>query len=158
MTTVTNVIARSNVISGVQDDSYSAPGGSMGVQTAEVVMVAADVHDLDSAPVVLLERPASGRGYVVLGVYSHKAADAYGGGSAVTVNYQNGANTLVATIPLNHFIATGTDSRWATPAALSGTPAAQSVLGSGIDMNATVAFTGAGGDVTVTVQYVEVDR
>lgn len=159
MVTSLDIVPRTNVVPGARDDTYRVGIGGAAlsrVQTRDVTLDAAAVGGL-TAEVELLPTPAAGTAYVVLGVYSDKAANAYADGAAVTVNYQDTPNTLIGTIPLAHFSAAGADARWATRPAQSGTPAAQTIPAAGIDMVTGTAFTGNGGAVTVTVRYITVD-
>ncbi len=155
------IIPRSRVIPGAKDDDFHVVDNRTHyprvVQTATVTLTAADVQGLDATTVEILEAPESGRAYAVLGVHASKAAGAYGGGAAVPVEYADNDGTNIASIPLAHFTAGGTDARWATRVALAGLPAAQVVPAAGIRVGTVgTAFTGAGGDVTITVRYVEV--
>ena len=156
MVTVNNVISRSNVIKGSSPDAFARAGAPL--RTRLVTLNAATVQGLDSAPVVLLPNPPSGIGYLVHGVYSDKAAGEYDDGAVVTVNYQDASATQIASIPRGHFTATSQDGRWATRSALSGLPSSQTPQGFGVNLNTATAYTGAGGDVTLTIVYVEVWR
>ena len=156
MATVNNVISRSNVIKGTSPDSFARAGGPL--RTRSVTLNSVAIQGLDSAPVVLLPVPPSGIAYLVHGVYSDKVAGEYGGGATVTVNYQDASTTQIASIPRGHFRLTSQDSQWAARTALTGTPTGQAPPGVGIGLNTGTAFTGEGGDVTITVVYIEVAR
>ena len=151
------LIDRTNVIGGATNDSFRVPGvsGGSGLLTADVVLSRADVQALDDTPIELLPAVA-GNKYVVLGVYASKAAGAYAGGAAVTINYTDSGDTLVATIAVAHFRASGTDTRWASNPGLSGLPSAHAIPTDSVDCSTGTEFTGDGGDVTLTVLYLEI--
>ena len=148
------IIPRDKVIPGYQLDDW--PEGYAEVVNHEVTLTAAQVLALNTTPVDLLPAPSDGYKHVVLGVYASKPAGAFAGGAAVSVNYKDSSNTLVATIPAAHFTAAAADTRWATRPAQSGTPAAQAIPADGIDVSVATAFTGTGAAVTLTVRYVDV--
>ena len=151
MTTVHNVIARSNVIAG------ASAAEARRVQSRSVTLQASDVQGMNASPVTLLPQPSPGMAYVVLGVYSSKAADAFAAGGVATVRFDDATNTAIATIPVAHFTDAAADARWATRSAQSGTPGAQSVPGAAVEITCGTAFTGSGGDVTMTVRFIEVN-
>ena len=154
MTTSSNVIARTNVISGAQDDDFALETDAEQVRLRTLDLVPSQIQNLHNAGLEILASPPDGLGYAILGVYSSKAASAYADGAAVTLNYTDDADTLVATIPVAHFTAAATDSRWATRPALSGAPNAQAIPAAGVEMSTSTGFTGDGGDITVTIRYV----
>ena len=105
---------------------------------------------------VLPELP-DGHKAQVLGVYYEKAAGAYTSGGAVTVNYQDGGNTLAATVPVAHIRNANARSGWATRPNQAGTPATYSVPDGALDATVSADFAGAGGDLTLTLVYLEVN-
>lgn len=145
------VIERSTVIRGAVEDVYTKEATD--IKSVTVTLDAAAVQALNTVPVELLPDPPAGHAYSIIGVYSQKAAAAYADGADVGVNYTDTANTEVATIPLAHFTSAA-DARWATRAALSGAPAAQTLPPNGVDMSVSTAFTGSGADIVVAVRYV----
>ena len=152
-------ISRTNVIGGAKDDHFHV-GDVFHCNhqpiNHSVTLTRAQIHALDSAAIDLLLLSANGPNFEVLGVYFSKESGAYSGGAAITINRKNNADTLVATIAASNMRSAGASSGWATIPALSGTPDAQVVIGEGVDVSTTTAFTGAGGDLTITVRYVDV--
>ena len=152
-----NTIPRTSVIPGAQDDTFSVDGGSSGgVLTVTVGLTRAQMHDI-SNPIELVADPGAGLGIAVLGVYSAKAAGAYTAGGALQVEYDATGTADIASVPVTPFRSAATDSRWATPEAITGTPSAFAVPGGGVQVQASADFAGAGGDVTLAVKYVVVD-
>ena len=154
-----NIIPRDNVIPGAQDDSYHI-GDIFHCDhqpiNHEVTLSRAEVQALNGTAVDVLPQGTNGQSFEVLGVYYSKAAGAYAGGAAVTINRTDTSNTLVATIPVANMRAAGAMAGWATIPALTGLPGTQAIIEEGIDANTSTAFTGDGGDLTITVRYVEV--
>ena len=159
VTTRSNVMSRSNVISGAKDDPFHVASVfhcNHQPINHEVTLSRSQIHDLNGTPVELLPQGVNGASFEVLGVYYSKAAGAYSGGAAITINRTDSSNTLVATIPVSDMRSASAADGWATIPALSGTPDAQAVIEEGVDANTATAFTGAGGALTLTVRYVEV--
>ena len=160
-------IDRTNVIDGARD--AAEPDRSPVVvtdvdfviqpQTHQVTLTAAQLQTLNTVPVVVLPELPHGHKAQVLGVYYEKADGAYTNtsGGAVTVNYQDGGNTLAATIPVAHIRNANAKSGWATRPNQSGTPATFSVPDGALEATAPADFAGAGGDLTLTLVYLEVD-
>lgn len=151
-----NVIGRTNVIEGYKNDTYSIGSDApSGIQTVVVTMDATEIQALNATAIELLPAPPAGRGYAILGIYTSKGAAAYQAGAAVAIAYTDTGNTAIATIPVAHFTGVA-DSRWATRANLSGTPAAQAIPSNSVDISVGTAFTDNGADVTVTIRFIEV--
>ena len=154
------VIARNNVIPGARNDDFHVDGlvhcDQVQPTSVSVTLDEAAVLALDATPVVLAAMPA-GKKIVPLGVYYDKEAGAYTLGADITVNFTDGSDTLVATIPVAQVRLAGATTGWATRATLSGAPDSQVVLPDSIDMSTSTGFTAtAGGDLTVTLLYLEV--
>ena len=153
-------INRSNVIDGAHVDAEPAPTmvhRSPVTQTHQVTLTAAQLQALSTDPVVVLPELPDGHKAQVGGVYYEKAAGAYTSGGAVTVNYQASGNTLAATIPVANIRNANATSGWATRPNQAGTPATYEVPDGALDANASADFVGAGGDLTLTLMYLEVD-
>ena len=92
----------------------------------------------------------------VLGVYFSKTAGAYTGGSAVSIRYNTTGTPAVASIPASQVRSSGATSGWATLAAQTGVPADFAIPEDGLEAVASSDFSGSGGDLTITVRYIEV--
>ena len=150
-------IARSTVIPGAGNDGFHVDGlvhcdHAQPVQIT-VTFDAAAVRGLDT-PVDLVE-PVPGKKIVPLGVYYSKESGAYGAGAAITFNYKS--NAQVASIPLSVMTNSAAVTGWATRSNQSGQPDAQPVPELPIEIKTATAFTGNGGDLTITLIYLEVD-
>jgi hypothetical protein len=154
-------ILRSHVLEGAFADGFHigtvhhCGGGILEVTT---VLVATQLHDIRADPrPVLVEPPPGNRRIATLGVYYSKAAGAYGGGGALTINHTNSANTLIGTINHGEITTASARSGWASLPALTGTSTNFALPTDGLDINSSSDFTGAGGDLTIVVRYVEVE-
>ena len=151
-------IARDEVIPGAQNDPFHVDGlyhCSHGQPTVASISISrAQMQALNGMPVDLFDPPA-GRSIYPLGIFCSKSTGAYTGGANVTANFKNGANTLVATIPLALFTNSAANSEWATRAPLAGTPFAQVDSRDGLDVNVATAFGGSGGEVLLDLVYLE---
>ena len=153
-------IARSNVIGGAEADPFHVGtvhhcGG--GILERTTVLVAAQLHDIRADPrPVLVPPPSGGLRLAVFGVYFSKATGAYTGGGALTINHTSSANTLVGTINHGDLTAAAARSGWAILPALTGTASTFALPDDGLDINSSGDFSGAGGDLTIVVRYVEV--
>ena len=151
-------IARDEVIPGAENDpfhinqmyhcAHSQP------TVASISISRAQVHALNGTPIDLLIPPV-GRSIYPLGVFFTKLAGAYGGGAAVSVNFKNSGNTLVATIALSQLTNAAETSGYATRAPLAGLPEAQLDPRDGVDVNVATAFTGNGGELQLDLVYLE---
>ena len=156
-----NVIERNNVVPGAVDDTYhvgTVHHCGKEVLTHTTVLTAAQLHAISATPVdVLPDRLIPGSiQAAVLGIYYSKEAGAYTSGAALTLNYKDSGNTLVATIPVGRVRSNTAVTGWATMPAMSGTPSSFTLPTEGIDANAASNFHGGGGDLSITVRYVEV--
>ena len=153
-------ISRSHVIDGAADHvfhvgSVNHCGG--GIVEVTNVLVAAQLHVIRADPrPVLVEPPLAGRRIAVIGVYWSKEAGAYSSGGALTINHTNLANSLIGTINAGDIRNASATSGWATLPALTGTPVAFPVPDDGLDLNSSGNFQGNGGDLTITVRYIQV--
>ena len=153
------LIGRDNVIHGAGEDSFhigTVHHCGKEVLLEETVLTAANLQDLSGTPVVVLPALPDSLRAAVLGVYYSKATGAYTAGSAITINYTDSGNTLVATIPVANIRQATASEGWATRAPQTGTAANFVVPEGALDANATADFAGDGGSLTITVRYVEV--
>lgn len=153
------IIPRDFVIAGADEDPFhvgTVHHCGKEVLLRETVLRAADLQNLSGTPVVVLPALPDGLKAAVLGVYYSKAAGAYTNGAAVTINYTDSGNTLAASIPVANVRQATANDGWATRATQSGTAATFEVPEGGLDANASAGFSGDGGDLTITVRYIEV--
>ena len=158
MTTLLNIISRSNVIGGAMDDDFSVDGGGAGpaivVQDATHVLDAAAMQAI-STPVEVIAAPSGSLGIVVISVRLRKAADAYGGNNVLRLRYQDGSGDVIATIPATVFAASGAQDVWASPHQPDqGFPD----VAAAVVAHANSDYTGTGGDVTIDVKYIVVEN
>ena len=152
-------IARTNIIGGASDDpDHIGTVFHCGreINLLQVLVPRAQVHSLNTTPVVLLPALPDGRKIAVLGVYYRKAAGAYAGGQTVHVRYINPMNNVVGSLPSSQMRNVLSRDGWFGRAGQSGDPSTFAVPEGGLDLNTTAAYTGDGGDLSVTIRYVEV--
>ena len=122
-----------------------------------VVLTAADVQALNSTPIDLVGELGDSKAIAVLGVHYSKASGAYSGGAACHIQYKDPANTRVANITAATMRANSQQGGW-DMADRTGNPTAnsnQTLLPQGIEITTATAYTGAGGDLTMHVLYLE---
>ena len=155
--TTRDIISRTSVIPGAENDDFHVDGLAHceHAQPVHVSMTfdSAGVRGLDT-PVDLVD-PVPGKKLVTLGVYYSKETSAYGGGAAVEITYKG--SSLISTIPQNALTNSAAVTGWATRANLSGTPDGMRVPDLGIEIKTGTAFTGSGGDLTITLIYLETE-
>ena len=152
-------IDRNHVIDGAADDMTHV--GTVfhcghDVELYEVVVTRAQVHAMRTTPVPLLPALPDGRKIAVLGVYYIKAAGGYTGGQTVRVRYTNSSNTIVGSLPSTQMRHALARDGWFGLGNQSGTPSAFAIPEGGLDLNTTAAYAGDGGDLTITIRYIEV--
>ena len=160
------VIPRQNVIPGAQDDTYSVGSGGVVVGPAPVVLSTTvtitrdEMHDISTTPIEVFSGLGSGRQIVVLGVYLTKHAGAYTTTRTLNLEYTSGTPTSVGSVAGTHFGGAGTQNSWAvlTNPLVTVAPAdVDEPVNASIQATANNDFAGAGGDVDVTVRYIEVE-
>ena len=152
-------ISRTNVIDGAADDTEHL--GTVfhcgrEVLLHEVGLTRAQVQALHTTAVVILPALVGSRKIAVLGVYYVKAAGAYSGGGTVSIHHLDTAGTLVGGLPSSQMRNAGRRDGWFSRAGQSGDPSTFAVPEAGLDVRTGSAYTGAGGDLSITVRYVEV--
>ena len=154
-----NIIPRTNVIEGAEDDDYSVGGGG-GVGPAAIVVQNVE-HVLDSTamqaistPVEVIAAPSGSLGIVIISIRLRKAADAYGGNNVLRLRYEDGSGDVIATIPATVFSASGAQDVWASPHQPDqGFPE----VAAAVVAHANGDYTGTGGDVTINVKYIVIE-
>ena len=150
-------IERTSVILGAENDNFHVNGlvhcdHAQPVQAA-VTLDSTAVRGLDTA--LHLVDSAPGKKIEPLGVYYSKEAGAYGGGAAITLRF--GSGHVVATIPLADITSASAEAGWADRANQSGTPESQAAPSDSVQILTGTAFTGNGGDLAITLIYLEVE-
>lgn len=161
MVSTQNIINRQIVIPGAQDDGYSvAYGGIERLTMKKVSHIVSQtaIHTLNATPVELLPAPPTGKRYAVFAAYSSKASGGYTGGAVIAIQYSGTGTPNAATLPATHFRAVGTNTAWASRVAPAGAPNAFALGEGSVRLTTTTAFADAGGPVTVTIFYAEVDE
>lgn len=154
-----NVIPRVNVIPGAQNDPFHVDlEFHCEMQPVHQVRVftRSQIQGLFPTNVEIVP-VAVDRRIVVLGVYYDKASGAYTDGGDITILYEDPTGTLIATIPVANMRAGGQREGWATLAPLSGTPDTVAIPDSGVQVHAPADFTGNGGNLTLTVRYLDIE-
>jgi len=156
------IIPRSRVIPGARDDDYHVDDtyhtGQM-PKTASVTLTKTDMVALNATPITLLADPPAGHKYVVLACHVEKATGAYGGGAQVTVNHTDTDSTQAVSFPLARFTSAAVQNQW-VPRTYTGDVDDVTDPDGGLDINTATAFTDTGddgGDVTITVRYIQVE-
>jgi len=156
------IIPRERVIPGARDDDYhvdSTYHTSQQPRTASVTLTKTDMVALNATPVTLLADPPAGHKYVVLACHVNKATGGYGAGAPVTVNHTDTDSTVAASFPLARFTAAAVQNQWISRTYTGDVDDVTDPDG-GLDINVGTAFTDAGddgGDVTITVRYIQVE-
>ena len=155
------LIERTDVIEGAENDEFHPDGLVHCTITNPArfnhTLNRSAVHGLTS-PVGIVGGRAGIKRIVVLGVYYSKATGAYAGGAAVAVHFSDPATTSIATIPATVLRNAAAVTGWAERATLAGSPESQPLVVGGIQLSTATAYTGAGGNLTVSVIFLEVEE
>ena len=152
-------IGRTSIIEGAVDDTEHL--GTVFHCGREVLLhratvTRAQVHAIRSTPALLMPALQGGRKIAVIGCYYVKEAGGYTGGGTVRVRYDNTANTVVGSLPSSQMRHALARDGWFGLPGQSGDPSTFEVPDGGLDLNTTADYAGDGGDLTITIRYVEV--
>ena len=153
-------ITRTHVIDGAAIDDFHVGvvqhcGGL--VLTRTTVLRTSQVHGLNS-PKQLLDNPTDpDMRFVVLGIYWSKEAGAYTAGGTINIDHRDPSTTTIAAIAATDIHQAAASAGWAARRGLSGLPVDYPVIEGGLQAAAGSRFSGAGGDLTFTIRYVEVE-
>ena len=153
MPSVHRIIQRSNVTPGAQDDTYRVNPVVAKAQTQRTVLSTEQVRSLDTESQPLTPTPSIGRSIEVLSVFVEKAAGGYAQPKPLSLRYGAEGEEVAR---IGAAILRDTDERtgWADlqPTGL-GRP-----TGAAVTAAATDPYQGDGGELTITVRYVEVEN
>ena len=156
MPTILNTIARSNVIAGARDDTFRVSGRPTGagtVQNATIAIPNAEMLTIGTVPVELVAAAPALHGIVVVSIELTKAADAYGGNRVMTFRHGS-AGVAWGTVGALTFANAAALTVHADPSL----PTADfPTIAATLNATASGNYTGAGGDVSVTVKYIVIE-
>ena len=153
-----NIIPRDNVIPGARNDDFALDGEFLtdGLPKTHVVNVArADIHALNTTNLDIMPARPGGRRIAILGIYYDKLAGGYSGGAAITLHATGAGAPQVGSIAATEMRQSGARTGWGGIQNRTGVPADQETPEGGLRIQTSTAYTGAGGDLEITIYYLE---
>ena len=155
--TTQNIIDRTVIIDGAANDDFHVNGLSHcdHAQPVQAVLTldSAGVRGLTTA--VHLVTPAAGKKIEPLGIYYSKDVGAYGAGASIAVRFTSGH--VLGSILRADINSASAEANWTVRPNQSGLPDSQAAPEEGIEVHSGTAFSGNGGDLIITLIYLEVE-
>ena len=154
MPTINNIIARSNVISGAQDDDFAFGLYRPGVVTnLNVDISRAEMQAINTTPQEVILAPLVGRAIVLVSCQVLKRTGAYTGNHQMRFRLGGTSGDIIATVLASLFTNSASTSGWAD---ISIPDQNFPNTGEALFVTAAGNYSGAGGDVTLRLKTIEI--